>query len=199
VALRGARGVVHRRSGGLDLPVHLGELPLHPLEVRDGLVELLALLCVLQRVLQPRGRPRRRADGTAEALPVQGDELLFERVTPAGEDVALRDGDVVDLEVRLAVARHVVVLLFDLDPGIVDGQDDRAEPLRELHPRHGGVGKGDPPDPHLLAVAHQLAALLLHRRVHRRDVRAGVRLRHRDGDVALARGDVGEVLLFHFL
>jgi len=109
------RRPVGQRPGGLQLLDHVRELPADTLELPDGLAELLALLRVLEGVLDRTARDGVRQRRTAEPLPVQRPEYAFEPLGSPGEDVLLGHREVPDVEVGLGVLGRVGVVLLDPD------------------------------------------------------------------------------------
>ena len=135
---------------GLEVGRHIGQLPFDALEVADRLAELFALLGVLDRRVECAPRDDVRHDRGPEPLPVQGLQLPSERRLAPGQDVLLRDDDV-HREVRLGVARHVRVVVLDLNAVGVEVDQYRAHALGELRPDDGRARLRDVPDSGLLA------------------------------------------------
>jgi len=102
---------MRKRTRGLERCHGVGQLPFDPLKLTDRLIELLALLgvvdCLPERTPSVGVGERR----TAESLPVECSKLIFEPIRAARDHVFLGDSHVFHHEVGLVVSGHVLVLL----------------------------------------------------------------------------------------
>ena len=187
-----ARGAVDQQSRGVDAHLHLGELDLHALELDQVLAELLALLHVLEHVLE-RARSLGEAHGrVAAALEVERFHQLLE-AAGRHDDVVGRHGGVVEVDVGggHAAKTHQALGLAERDArGVllhVDGADaPRAFVLGHAAVHDVAVGMTAARAPALGAVQHDLVAADLGPRRQVGERGAGLRLRHRHGDLDFA-------------
>src|SRR5438552_9431983 len=100
-AAGGGGGAMDQQAGGVELDLHVGQLPADALEVAEGPAELLALGRVGQRALEGALGEAERHGGGAEPLAVVGAHELLEAVAGADQQVLARHLAV--LEVQLAL------------------------------------------------------------------------------------------------
>src|SRR5262245_49342448 len=100
-----AGGAVEQELRRVELHLHVGELPLQPLELGEQAPELLALqrpvACALERVAAERERAR----GVAEALDVEAGHLLLEAAF-AEQDHVLGYAHVFEVQLGPFLAGH---------------------------------------------------------------------------------------------
>src|SRR3954447_2055698 len=168
---------------------HVGELVLGRLEAPDRPSELLALLGVGERVVERALREPERRGGQDHALVVEAGHQLRPTAALDAEERRLRHTHAVEVKlIRLLAAERLD--RSDREAlGVVRHEDHRHALVRVA----GALGAADDQRvarlvrvraPHLGAVEHPLAVLAARRRLQRRDVRARVRLRHRDRERA---------------
>src|SRR5262249_2015754 len=178
-----ARHVVHHEPGRVNLHRHVGEHELDPLERRDGLAELPALLRVRRGRVEGRlGDPdRHRADHGPRVI--QGQHRNPEALTLLPETVLHGDFAVLEVEGdrRGRADPHLALLLSDGEARELRLDEEGGDPLGPFGPVDGGE-QGDDARvravgaPELGAVEDVAVALVDRGRPQRGRVGARVRL-----------------------
>ena len=206
---------IHELPRGLDLGRHVGDLETDRLKVRDRVAELLAVVGVLDRIVE---RALGKADGTRRGMGagglqtrggvVEGMAFLADQV--GGIDTEIVEGqlpglptEVADLGNGSAAAslRQLATLLFDEEHGEAEMALAwrRIRSTRDDDHEVGTVGEGAP----VLVAADQVAvAVFLRAAGDVGDVGAGIGFRHREGAEELALGHARQIaaaLLFAHL
>src|SRR5215469_7305535 len=183
-------GPVEHAAADLDILVHLGDFPAHPLKLADSAPERLALLDIAHRLLQGALGETERDARVQTALRVEGREQLSEPVVPYHQifrrQFAFFEPDLVQVlsahRVELAGDREAGGALFDEDTAdagaarlpVDAGEDDE-------HP-----GLFSPADQRLDAVEPQRVADMVDIGLIVGDVGARVGFRHADRQQAIA-------------
>src|SRR5215218_3290141 len=198
----GSHALVHEGLGDVDLGLQLGDLELVVLKRSDWLAEGLALLHVLDRLVEDLRGVGRVADRRADALLNQALHHRDEAATLLADPQGVRHAHVVEEQlrrVRLGLA-DLVQLAAPGEAGHAVLDAEQRDPLgpsarvgaRGHDDQVGAVTVGDerlrPVEHPVVAVAHRGGAQC-------GEVRAAARLGHRDGGDQLAGAEAGQPAL----
>ena len=192
--------------GRLHLHAHVGDHELQALEVADGMAELLALLHVVQRVVECALRDAHGLRGDRDAGVVQRLHRDAEALADLADDAVAGDADVVEVDLAGGGALDAQLLLGRAERDAVVGllDDERRDALGALvgvglreHRvvlRDAGVG-----DPALDAVEHPVVAVADGLGLLVRGVGPGVGLGQAVREAAVTVGQPAQVVLLDLL
>ncbi|MNM35126.1 hypothetical protein D3C81_457980 [compost metagenome] len=191
-------GQAHGRGLGLDVR----ELEFGVLEVPDGLVERLAVLHVLDGLLQQAFELGGAVQGDHQALLRQLFHQVHEALVLFTEQVAHRHTDIVEEQlggvggmladlVQLAPAAEPFTVALDHDQAAALGPGTR---VGLAHDHHHVAGQAVA-DEGLAAVDHPLVTVAHGGGADRLEVGTGARLGHRDGQYGFAGADFRQPFL----
>ena len=192
------RGAVEQELPGIELHLHIGELPLNALELAQRPAELAARQGMLPGGIETVTAESERPGSVADALGVEGGDLLLESAR-AQQHVFGADITIVEKQRHPGIAVHEARGLAEREAGRAALDQHRAETgdaravadINEEQVRFRAEG-GE----HLAAVDAEAVAVGRGAGFEVGDRRSGFRLGHGDGDDLFAREQAGEVALF---
>ena len=199
--IRGQARAVEQAATSLDVAVHLGQLPSHPLEIADPLPEGRAVPRILDRFLECTLGQAERDAGVETPLGVECGKQLAESVL-AQDHVLERQLAVLEADLGEILAAHRVIACSHVEARRVPVDQHAPDalapgPAIDAAEHHEPFCLVGPADQRLDAIERGAVSLDRHVGPVVRHVRPRVRLGHAHGEQRFAGAHLGQDLALH--